>query len=40
MPNMLKGKREDGERCEAAFLRKELSDEDLDFYEVLGELWM
>lgn len=34
--NMLKGKREDGERCEASFIKKELSDEDLDFYEVLG----
>jgi len=34
--NMLKGKREDGERCEASFIKKELADEDLDFYEVLG----
>lgn len=34
--NMLKGKREDGERCEAKFLRVNLADEDMDFYEILG----
>ena len=34
--NTMRGKREDGEKCEARFLRKEVSDEDLDFYEVLG----
>lgn len=34
--NKLSGKREDGERCSATFVRKELSDEDLDLYEVLG----
>lgn len=34
--NKLKGKREDGQRCEASFVKKEVNDEDLDFYEVLG----
>ena len=34
--NVLKGKREDGEKCSAKFIRKVVSDADLDFYEVLG----
>lgn len=34
--NTLRGKREDGQPCDAKFLRKEIDDEDLDFYEVLG----
>lgn len=34
--NVLKGKREDGEKCSAKFVKKVVSDEDLDFYEVLG----
>jgi len=34
--NILNGKREDGERCSAKYIRKVVADEDLDFYEVLG----
>lgn len=34
--NKLKGKREDGEKCSATFIKKVVSDQDLDFYEVLG----
>ena len=34
--NKLNGKREDGEKCSAAFIRKVVSDEDMDFYEVLA----
>jgi DnaJ-class molecular chaperone len=34
--NKLTGKREDGQKCSATFLKKEMNDEDLDFYEVLG----
>lgn len=32
----LTGKREDGQKCTATFIRKVVNDEDLDFYEVLG----
>jgi len=32
----LSGKREDGQKCSATFVRKVVNDEDLDFYEVLG----
>lgn len=34
--NGLSGKREDGEKCSATFIRKVVNDEDMDFYEVLG----
>ena len=34
--NVLKGKREDGEKCSATFIKKVVADAELDFYEVLG----
>jgi len=34
--NILKGKREDGEKCSGTFLKKVVADTELDFYEVLG----
>jgi len=32
----LAGKREDGEKCSASFIRKVVNDEDMDYYEVLA----
>jgi hypothetical protein len=34
--NGLAGKREDGEKCSASFIRKVVNDEDMDYYEVLA----
>jgi DnaJ-class molecular chaperone len=32
----LTGKRQDGQKCSATFIKKVVSDEDMDFYEILG----
>mmetsp|Transcript_4414 Transcript_4414/g.5638 ORF Transcript_4414/g.5638 Transcript_4414/m.5638 type:complete len:483 (+) Transcript_4414:87-1535(+) len=34
--NKLTGKREDGQKCSATFIKKVVNDEDMDFYEILG----
>jgi membrane carboxypeptidase/penicillin-binding protein PbpC len=34
--NKLSGKREDGQKCSATFIKKVVADEDMDFYEILG----